>query len=150
MAGKTTNAGLSAQERAAVKQRAQELKLQAKREKEAGKAAAEKADQLAKIAEMPGGDRQMAERLSEIVAAAAPGLAPRLYYGQPGWAKDGKVVVFFRSGQLDKDRYSTLGFSSRAALDDEGGLWPSAFAMQDPTEKAWQQVTDLVRKAAGA
>ncbi|MDR2997363.1 MAG: DUF1801 domain-containing protein [Microbacterium sp.] len=150
MVGKTTNDGLSAQERAAVKQRAQELKLQAKREKEAGKAAAEKADQLAKIAEMPDGDRQTAERLSEIVADAAPALAPRLYYGQPGWAKDGKVVVFFRSGQMDKDRYSTLGFSSRAALDDEHGLWPTAFALQDPTEKAWNAVTALIRRAAEA
>ncbi|MFC4140061.1 MULTISPECIES: DUF1801 domain-containing protein [unclassified Microbacterium] len=147
MAGKTTNDGLSAQERAAVKQRAQELKLQAKREKEAGKAAAEKADQLAKIAEMPDGDRQMAERLSEIVAVTAPELAPRLYYGQPGWAKDGKVVVFFRSGQMDKDRYSTLGFSSRAELDDADGLWSTAFALQDPTEKAWAEVTALVQRA---
>ncbi|REJ04989.1 DUF1801 domain-containing protein [Microbacterium bovistercoris] len=150
MAGKTTSDGLSAQERAAVKQRAQELKLQAKREKEAGKAAAEKADLEAKIAEMPDGDREMAQRLYEIVTDTAPELAPRLYYGQPGWAKDGKVVVFFRSGQMDKDRYSTLGFSSLAELDDEDGLWPSAFALQDPTEKAWAEVTVLVRKAAGA
>lgn len=91
-------AGFSAQERAAMKERAAELRAEAKREKGAKKAAAEEAELLAKIEQMPDGDRQMAQRVHSIVASAAPDLAPKLYYGQPGYARGGKVVVFFRSG----------------------------------------------------
>jgi uncharacterized protein YdhG (YjbR/CyaY superfamily) len=145
--------GLSDLERDAVKQRAAELKTEARRGRgraTAGdKAAAEAAEVVAKIAGMPESDRAMAERLHAIVAEVAPDLTPKLYYGQPGYARKGKVVCFFRSGQQDKERYSTLGFSAQAQLDDGAGLWPSAYALIDPTEEAWATVADLVRRAAG-
>jgi uncharacterized protein YdhG (YjbR/CyaY superfamily) len=140
--------GFSAQERAAMKARAAELKTEAKRARQAEKAAADEADVLAKIAKMPDGDRQMAERVHAIVTATAPELAPKLYYGQPGYARDGKVVCFFRSGQLDKERYSTFGFSVEARLDSADGLWPTAYALQDLSEKAWDRLGELVRQAA--
>lgn len=142
--------GFSAEERRAMKERAAELKADAKRAKGAEKAAAEEAELLAKIAQMPDGDREMAERLHQIVASVAPGLAPKLYYGQPGYARGGKVVVFFRSGQMDKERYSTFGVSVQAALDEPSGFWPTSYALIDPTEKAWEQLTEVVRRAAGA
>src|SRR5688500_8092874 len=104
----------SAEERRAMKQRAAELKAEARRGTAAEKAAADAAAMAAKIAEMPEPDRVVAERIHGIVTDVAPELAPKLYYGQPGWAKAGKVVVFFRSGIVDKERYSTLGFSSIA------------------------------------
>ena len=144
--------GFNAQERQAIKDRAQELKTQAKRskstDKAAAKAAADEADLLAKIAKMPEGDRQMAERLHGIVADVAPDLAPKLYYGQPGYARKGKVLCFFRSGQMDKERYSTFGFSAQAALDDTEGLWPTSYALIEPTEKAWETIAELIRSAA--
>lgn len=143
-----TSGGFSAQERAAMKERAAELKADAKRAKGAKKAAADEADLLAKIAQMPEGDREMAERLHSIVATVAPDLAPKLYYGQPGYNRDGKVVVFFRSGQMDKDRYSTFGVSSKAALDEADGFWPTSYALIDPTEAAWERLADVVRRAA--
>ncbi len=147
----TTNdpGAFSAQERAAIKQRAAELKAEAKRAKGAEKAAAEAADVLAKIAQMPDGDREMAERLHALVAEVAPELSPKLYYGQPGYARDGKVVVFFRSGQLDKTRYSTFGVSTEAALDDASGFWPTSYALIEPTEAAWEQLAGVVRRAVG-
>lgn len=144
---KETDGTFSDQERVAMKQRAQELKTDAKRAKAADKATADLKDQLAKIASMPDGDREMAERLHEIAARVAPELAPKLYYGQPGYARDGKVVVFFRSGQMDKERYSTFGFSAAAALDDDSGFWPTAYALAEPTEAAWTQIEALVRQA---
>lgn len=144
----TPKDGLSAEERAAVKERAKELKTEAKRSRVAEKAAADEADVLAKIAQMPVGDRGMAERVHAIVAKVAPELAPKLYYGQPGYARKGKVVCFFRSGLMDKERYSTFGFSARAALDTPDGLWPTAYALHDPSDRAWDQVADLVRQAA--
>ena len=131
-----------------MKQRAAELKADAKREKGAAKAAAEQKELLAKIAQMPDGDRQMAERLHEIVETVAPDLSPKLYYGQPGYARDGKVVVFFRSGQLDKERYSTFGVSNLASLDDDSGIWPTAYALADPTDEAWARLTEVIRRAA--
>lgn len=142
--------GFSAQERKAMKERAAELKAEAKRAKGAEKAAADEADLLAKIAQMPDGDREMAERVHAIVTAVAPDLAPKLYYGQPGYARDGKPVVFFRSGQMDKERYSTFGVSVQAALDEPSGFWPTSYARTDPTEEAWEQLSDVVRRAAGA
>ena len=145
------NDGLSEQERAALQSRTKELRTDAARSRAAGKAtkaAAEAADVEAKIASMPDGDREVAERLHALVAEVAPDLSPKLYYGQPGWARGGKVVVFFRSGQQDKERYSTLGFSALASLDDPDGLWPTAFALHEPTEKAWDQVAVWVRRAA--
>lgn len=137
----------SAEERAAMKARAAELKADARRAKGEAKAAAEAEEQLAKIASMPDGDRQMAERLQAIVADVAPDLAPKLYYGQPGYARDGKVVVFFRSGQMDKERYSTFGVSAQADLDEPGGLWPTAYALIDPDEEAWARLSEVVRRA---
>lgn len=140
--------GLSPQERAAVKDRATELRTQAKRAKAADKAAADAADVAAKIAGMPDGDRALAERLHRTVAEVAPDLAPKLYYGQPGWARGGKVVCFFRSGQGDKLRYSTFGLSPEAALDDAAGLWPTSYALTgEPTEEAWAQIAALVARA---
>ncbi|MEY9853856.1 uncharacterized protein YdhG (YjbR/CyaY superfamily) [Leifsonia sp. EB41] len=143
------NGGLSAVERAAIKSRAAELKAEAKRAKAADKAAADAADVLAKIAEMPDGDRELAQRLHAIVAEVAPGLSPKLYYGQPGYARDGKVVVFFRSGQVDKVRYSTLGVSPEARLDDESGVWATSYALSEPTEEAWERVVEVVRRVGG-
>ncbi|MEW1962151.1 DUF1801 domain-containing protein [Microbacterium sp. NPDC077644] len=144
---KTDAGGFSAEERAAMKQRAAELKTDAKRAKGAEKAAAEKAELLAKIAQMPDGDREMAERLHEIVADVAPDLSPKLYYGQPGYARGGKIVVFFRSGQMDKERYSTFGISAQAELDDPSGLWPTSYALIEPDEKAWAELTEIIRRA---
>lgn len=114
--------GFSQQERAAMKERASELKADAKRSKGAAKAAAQEAEVLAKIEQMPDGDWEMEQRVHEIVAAVAPDLSPKLYYGQPGYARNEKVVVFFRSGQMDKERYSTFGVSTEATLDDESGF----------------------------
>lgn len=142
--------GFSAQERKAMKERAAELKAEAKRAKGAEKAAAEEAELLAKIAQMPDGDREMAERVHEIVTNVAPDLAPKLYYGQPGYARGGKPVVFFRSGQMDKERYSTFGVSVQAELDDPSGFWPTSYALIDPTEKAWEQLSEIVKRAAGS
>lgn len=142
--------GFSAEERRAMKERAAELKADAKRAKGAEKAAAEEAELLAKIAQMPDGDREMAERVHQIVSSVAPDLAPKLYYGQPGYARGGKPVVFFRSGQMDKERYSTFGVSVQAALDEPSGFWPTSYALIEPTEKAWEQLSDVVRRAAGA
>ncbi|MGN7225476.1 DUF1801 domain-containing protein [Dietzia maris] len=134
-----------------MKERAAELKAEAKRAKGAKvaeKAAAEEAALLAKIEQMPDGDRQMAERLHIMVTTIAPVLSPKLYYGQPGYGRDGKVVVFFRSGQMDKERYSTFAVSAQAALDDESGFWPTAYALIDPTEKAWEQLGEILRRVA--
>ncbi|WP_194419964.1 DUF1801 domain-containing protein [Microbacterium abyssi] len=142
--------GFSAEERRAMKERAAELKADAKRAKGAEKAAAEEAELLAKIAQMPDGDREMAERVHRIVTSVAPDLAPKLYYGQPGYARGGKPVVFFRSGQMDKERYSTFGVSVQAALDEPSGFWPTSYALIDPTEEAWEQLSEIVRRAAGS
>lgn len=139
--------GLSAEERAAVKERAAELKTQGRRGRAAEKAAADEAALLAKIAEMPDSDRALAERVHEIVTTVAPDLAPKLYYGQPGYARDGKPLCFFRSGQMDKERYSTFGFSAQANLDDPDGLWPTSYALTEPTEAAWKQLSELIKRS---
>jgi uncharacterized protein YdhG (YjbR/CyaY superfamily) len=148
-AGKAKEDGFSAQERAAIKARAAELRAEAKRARGAEMAAADAVDVLAKIAEMPDGDREMAERVHAMVTTVAPELAPKLYYGQPGYARGGKVVCFFRSGQQDKERYSTFGFSAQARLDAADGLWPTAYALTDLSESAWERLGELVRQAAG-
>jgi uncharacterized protein YdhG (YjbR/CyaY superfamily) len=127
------------EERAAMRERAQELKA-AK-----GKADGER-EVLAKIAEMQEPDRAMAERLHAIVNAAAPGLSPKTWYGMPAYAKDGKVVCFFQSAQKFKTRYATFGFSDRAKLDD-GGLWPVAFALKELTAAEEAKIAALVKKA---
>jgi hypothetical protein len=130
-----------------MKQRAAELRTQAGRGRGADKAAADEADVLAKIAEMPESDRALAERVHAIVTTTAPELAPKLYYGQPGYARKGKVVCFFRSGQMDKERYSTFGFSAHANLDDTTGLWPTSYALTDPTDHAWDTLANLITRA---
>jgi uncharacterized protein YdhG (YjbR/CyaY superfamily) len=146
--GSQSSAGFSAEERAAMKQRAAELKAEARRASASEKAAADAEAVRIKIAEMPESDRVMAERVHAIVADAAPELLPKLYYGQPGWAKDGKVVVFFRSGLGDKERYSTLGFSSAANLDDTAGLWPTSYALDHLTDEGAAMIATLVKSAA--
>src|SRR5438105_10520963 len=123
--------GFTDEERAAMRERAQELKSAARRRPRADKADGE-SDVLAKIAEMPKPDRAMAERLHAIVKPSAPSLSPRTWYGMPAYAKDGKVVCFFQSAQKFKTRYATFGFSDKANLD-EGGLWPTSFALKKLT-----------------
>lgn len=140
--------GFSDQEKAAIKERSAELKREKQRERGAAKAAAEEADVLEKISGMPQPDRAMAERVHEIVTTVAPNLSPKLYYGQPGFARNGKVVCFFRSGQQDKLRYSTFGFSADANLDQPGGVWATSYALTDPTEKEWDRLAKLIEKAA--
>jgi hypothetical protein len=136
--GKTSK-GFTAEERAAMKERAQELK-----------AAAEKADGesavLAKIAEMSEPDRAMGERLHALIKASAPTLSPRLWYGMPAYAKGGKVVCFFQCAQKFNTRYATLGFSDAANLD-EGGVWPVALALKELTAAEDAKIGALVKKA---
>jgi uncharacterized protein YdhG (YjbR/CyaY superfamily) len=133
------------EERAAMKERAQELKAAARRGPRAGKADGE-SDVLAKIAEMPEADRAMAERLHAIVTAIAPDLSPRTWYGMPAYAKDGKVLCFFRSAQKFKTRYATFGFSDKANLD-EGAMWPTDFALKELTAAEEKKIRALVKKA---
>ncbi|WP_440710507.1 DUF1801 domain-containing protein [Herbiconiux sp. YIM B11900] len=145
----TAAAGFSAEEKAAMRDRAAELKADAKRGKAEEKAAADAATMREKIEGMPQPDRGMAERLHGIVAEAAPDLLPKLFYGQPAWTRGGKPVVFFRSGQQDKERYSTLGFSSQANLDDPNGLWPTSYALTEITDDTAPTIARLVARAAG-
>ena len=133
------------EERAAMKERVQELKAAARRGPRADKADGESA-LLAKIAGMPEPDRAMGKRLHAIIKASAPALAPRLWYGMPAYAKDDKVVCFFQSAQKFKTRYATLGFSDAAKLD-EGALWPTAFALKALTAAEEAKVGALVKKA---
>jgi uncharacterized protein YdhG (YjbR/CyaY superfamily) len=137
--------GFTAEERAAMKNRAQELRAEAGRGPGAKKADAEEAV-LAKIAEMPEPDRTMGERLHAIIKANAPALSPKLWYGMPAYAKDGKVVCFFQAAQKFKSRYATLGFNDDANLD-EGGMWPTAFALKDLTAAEEATIGALVRRA---
>jgi len=137
--------GFTDEERSAMKERVQELKAAARRGPGADRADEESAV-LAKIAAMPEPDRAMGERLHAIIKASAPGLSPRLWYGMPAYAKDGKVVCFFQSAQKFKTRYATLGFSDKAKLDD-GALWPTAFALKELSAAADARITALVKKA---
>ena len=145
--GTTAVDGFSAEERAAMKDRAAELRAAGRRGGGSKKAAAEEADLLARIAAMPEPDRALAERVHAVVTAAAPELAPKLWYGQPAWARDGKVVCFFRSGQADKTRYSVFGFNEEAALDEDGGMWPTSWALTGLDAAGEAALTELVRKA---
>jgi uncharacterized protein YdhG (YjbR/CyaY superfamily) len=135
--------GFTDEERAAMKERAKELKAEARATKD--RAAGEK-DVLAKIAEMQAPDRAMAKRLHAIVKASAPTLSPRTWYGMPAYARDGKVVCFFQSAQKFKTRYATLGFSDKANLD-EGAMWPVAFALKKLTATEEARIVKLVKKA---
>ncbi len=146
--GTEGSGGFSEQERAAMRQRAAELRKEAERGRGA-KAATAELDVLARIEEMEPADRAVAERVHAIVTAHAPELSPRLWYGQPAYARKGRVVCFFRSGQVDKERYSSLGFTTEAHLDDEGGLWPTAYAVTGLDERAERTIADLVRRAVG-
>ncbi|HWP42005.1 MAG TPA: DUF1801 domain-containing protein [Blastocatellia bacterium] len=139
------NRGFTEEERAAMKERAKELKAAARRGSRADEADGESAV-LAKIAEMPEPDRAMGKRLHAIIKASAPALSPRLWYGMPAYAKDGKVVCFFQSAQKFKTRYATLGFSDAANLD-EGALWPVAFALKELTAAEEARIGALVKKA---
>ena len=142
---KSTTAIFTDEERVAMKERVHEQKAAARRGPRADKADGEKAV-LAKIAEMPEPDRAMGERLHAIIKASAPALSPRLWYGMPAYAKDGKVVCFFQSAQKFKTRYATLGFSDEANLD-EGAMWPTAFALTELTAADEARIGALVKKA---
>jgi uncharacterized protein YdhG (YjbR/CyaY superfamily) len=137
--------GFTDEERAAMKERGQELKAERRRGPRAGKADGESAV-LAKIAEMKGRDRAMAKRLHALIQASAPALSPRTWYGMPAYARDGKVVCFFQSAQKFKSRYATLGFSDEANLD-EGAMWPTSFALKDLTVAEEALIVALVKKA---
>jgi uncharacterized protein YdhG (YjbR/CyaY superfamily) len=138
--------GFTDEERAAMKERAQELKAEARRGPRADKAEGE-SDVLAKIAAMQEPDRAMAKRLHAIIKASAPALSPKTWYGMPAYAKDGKVVCFFQSAQKFKSRYATFGFSDTAHLD-EGDMWPVAFALKELTAAEEARISALVKKAA--
>src|SRR5947199_2664456 len=129
--------GFTEEERGAIRERVQELRM----DKADGEGAV-----LAKIAEMPEPDRTMAKRLHTIIKESAPALSPRLWYGMPAYAKDGKVVCFFQTAQKFKTRYATLGFSDKANLD-EGTMWPTAFALKGLTATEEARITALVKKA---
>ncbi len=125
-----------------MRDRAQELK----RARSRAKGGSEESEVLAKIAEMPEPDRGMGERLHALIMASAPELSPRLWYGMPAYAKDGKVVCFFQGAQKFKTRYATLGFSDKAALD-EGHMWPAGFALKKLTAAEETRIGELVKRA---
>ncbi len=133
--------GFTEEERAAMKERAKELKASA-----GSDGTDEESAVLAKIAEMPEADRTMAERLHAIIEASAPALSPRTWYGMPAYARDGKVICFFQSAQKFKARYATLGFSDRAHLD-EAAMWPIAFALKELNATEEARIVALLKKA---
>ncbi|WP_188192340.1 iron chaperone [Nonomuraea sp. SYSU D8015] len=130
-----------------MKEHAQELKTAARRGSRAAKADGER-DVLAKIAEMAEADRVIAERVHAIIKASAPTLSPKLWYGQPAYAKDGKIVCFFQPAAKFKTRYATLGFNDPAQLDD-GTMWPTAFALTELTAAGEARIGELVKRAVG-
>ena len=142
--GKTYQ-GFTDEERAAMKERGRELKAAARRGRRAAQADDE-GEVLAKIAEMPQPDRVMGERLHAIITASAPALSPKLWYGMPAYAKDGKVVCFFKSAAKFKSRYATFGFEETANLDD-GAMWPVAFALKELTPADEARIAALVKQA---
>jgi uncharacterized protein YdhG (YjbR/CyaY superfamily) len=135
--------GFTDEERAAMKERAQELKAEARANKDKVDGESEV---LAKIAELPEPDRTMGKRLHDIIKASAPTLSPKTWYGMPAYAKDGKVVCFFQSAQKFKSRYATFGFSDEAKLD-EGAMWPTSFALKELTATEEARISALVKKA---
>lgn len=144
----TRNETFTEEERAAMKEAAEERKAEARRKK-SGKKADGEADLLAKVKEMPKADREIAERIHAIVKENAPNLAPKTWYGMPAYANaDGKVVCFFQAAAKFKARYATFGFNDAAKLD-EGDLWPTSFAVIKLTAAEEKRIADLVRKAAG-
>jgi uncharacterized protein YdhG (YjbR/CyaY superfamily) len=137
--------GFTDEERAAMQERARELKATSRRGPRAAAADGE-AEVLAKIAEMPQPDRAMAERLHAIITASAPALSPRTWYGMPAYARDGKVICFFQAASKFKVRYATLGFQPDAQLDD-GSMWPTAFALTELTAADEERIVSLVKQA---
>jgi uncharacterized protein YdhG (YjbR/CyaY superfamily) len=137
--------GFTDDERAAMKERAQELKAEARRTPPAEKAGGE-SDVLAKIAEMPQPDRAMGERLHAIIKASAPALTPKTWYGMPAYAKDGKVLCFFQSAQKFNSRYATFSFTDKANLD-EGAMWATSFALKELTATEEARIGALVKRA---
>jgi uncharacterized protein YdhG (YjbR/CyaY superfamily) len=135
--------GFTAEERAAMKERARELKAEERANRD--RAAGEK-NLLEKVAEMQGPDRALAERIHAIVTESAPDLWPKTWYGMPAYAREGKVVVFFQSAEKFKSRYATLGFSDEANLD-QGAMWPTSFALKEPTAADEKKIAALVKKA---
>ncbi len=131
--------GFTAEERAAMRERAREQKAEAQK-------AEDESAVLAKIAEMQEPDRAMAERLHEIVKASAPALSPKTWYGMPAYARDGKVVCFFQSAEKFNSRYATLGFSDKANLD-EGAMWPTSFALKELSATGEAKISALVKRA---
>jgi uncharacterized protein YdhG (YjbR/CyaY superfamily) len=142
-ATKRKSSGFTAEERAAMKERAKELKAEERWKKD--KAAGE-ADVLEKIAEMPPADRAMAKRLHALIKESAPGLMPRTWYGMPAYAKDGKVLCYFTAADKFKSRYATFGFNDVANLDD-GAMWPTSFALKELTKAGEKRIVALVKKA---
>ena len=140
--GKTSK-GFSDEERAAMKERAKELKAEARADRDR---AAGESDVLAKISEMPAQDRTMAKRIHAIVTASAPALSPKTWYGMPAYAKDGKVVCFFQSAAKFNARYATFGFSDEANLD-KGAMWPTSFALKELTAADEAKIGALVKRA---
>jgi uncharacterized protein YdhG (YjbR/CyaY superfamily) len=140
---KENSQGWTDEERAAMKERAKELKAEARANKKREEG---ESDLLAKIAEMPEPDRTMATRIHEIVTANAPDLWPKTWYGMPAYARDGKVVCFFQSADKFDARYATFGFNDTANLD-EGAMWPTSFALKELTADAEQRIGALVKKA---
>jgi uncharacterized protein YdhG (YjbR/CyaY superfamily) len=143
MADTKSAKGLTAEERAAMKERLKELKAEERMNKD--RAAGERAIRE-KIAEMPDPDREMAERLHEIITKSAPALSPKTWYGMPAYATEGKIVCFFQSADKFKARYATLGFNDAANLDD-GGMWPTSFALKKLTAAEEKKIAALVKKA---
>jgi len=141
-----TSVRFTDEERAAMKERAKELKASARRGSRADKAAQDEAAVLAKIAEMQESDRSMAERIHAVIKAGAPDLAPKLWYGMPAYAKGGKVVCFFQSAQKFGARYATFGFNDTAHLD-EGTMWPTAYALTELTAADEARIGALVKQA---
>jgi uncharacterized protein YdhG (YjbR/CyaY superfamily) len=138
-------AGFTAEEKAAMRERAREQKAES-RSKDA-RADGEK-ELLAKVAEMPASDRVMAERLHALITAAAPDLAPKTWYGMPAYAREGKIVCFFQAADKFKARYATFGFSDAATLDD-GAMWPTSYALMSLTRADEARIVELVKKAIG-
>jgi len=139
---KKKSTGFTADERAAMQERAKELKAEARR----GKKADGESDLLAKVAEMPKADRVMAEKLHKLVKANAPELSPKTWYGMPAYAKDGKVVCYFQAADKFKARYATFGFNDTAKLD-AGAMWPVAFALKKLTAADEKKIAALLKKA---
>ena len=138
--------GFTEEEKAAMQDRVQEMKVDGRRGSRADKADGE-SEVLAKIAELPESDRALAKRLHAVIKASAPALSPKLWYGMPAYAKDGKIVCFFQSSHKFKTRYATLGFNDAARLD-EGNMWPTAFALMKLTPADEARIGALVKKAA--